>query len=273
MKKRGNQDYELWSERDGFFYDVLTYPNGRFAKFRVRSLVGIIPLYATETIEEDELSQFPDFKMSFNWFLENRKDLSEQCIIPLEKKGKKVYLLTLMNEDHLKSVLRYIWDPKEFRSPFGLRSLSKFHLENPFVFENRRIGYEPAESIERIKGGNSNWRGPIWIQTNFMLIDVFKKMAKVALGEIEIKIDEENPANLNHIAQFFADGIISIFKENKEHFRPVLGNSFRFKEDPHWKNYIPFYEYYNPETGQGLGASHQTGWSALVANLISEFRK
>lgn len=273
MKKRGNQNYEMWSERDGFFYDVLTYPNGKFAKFRVRSLVGIIPLYATEIIEESELVQFPEFKMNYDWFLDNRKDLVEQCIIHLEKKGKKVYLLTLMNEEQLKSVLRYIWNPDEFRSTFGLRSLSKFHLENPFVFENRKIGYEPAESVERIKGGNSNWRGPVWIQTNFILIDAFKKMAKVALDEIEIQIGEEKPVDLKQIAHFFADGIISIFTKNKEHHRPVWGSSFRFKEDPHWKDYINFYEYYNPETGQGLGASHQTGWSALVANLISEFRK
>ncbi len=273
MKKRGNQDYEMWSERDGFFYDVLTYPNGKFAKFRVRSLVGIIPLYATEVIEEEELAQFPEFKINYDWFLENRKDLVEQCIIPLEKKGKKVYLLTLMNENQLKSVLRYIWNPNEFRSPYGLRSLSKFHLENPFIFENKKIGYEPGDSIERIKGGNSNWRGPIWIQTNFILIDAFKKMAKVALDEIEIKVGEEQPANLDQIAHFFADGIISIFTKNNENIRPVWGSSFRFKDDPHWNNYIEFYEYYNPETGKGLGASHQTGWSALVANLISEFRK
>jgi len=273
MKKRGNRDYEMWSERDGFFYDVLTYPNGKFAKFRVRSLVGIIPLYATEIIEEEELAQFPEFKMNYDWFMENRKDLVEQCIIPLEKKGKKVYLLTLMNEDQLKSVLRYIWNPEEFRSSFGLRSLSKFHLAHPFEFENRKIGYEPAESVERIKGGNSNWRGPIWIPTNFILIDAFKKMAKVALGEIEIKVDDEKEADLEQIAHFFADGIISIFTKNSENVRPVWGSSFRFKEDPHWNNYIQFSEYYNPETGQGLGASHQTGWSALVANLIEEFRK
>jgi hypothetical protein len=273
MKKRGNQNYEMWSERDGFFYDVLTYPNGKFAKFRVRSLVGIIPLYATEVIEEDELAQFPEFKANYDWFLDNRKNLVEQCIIPLEKKGKKVYLLTLMNEDQLKSVLHYIWNPDEFRSSYGLRSLSKYHLENPFIFENKKIGYEPAESMERIKGGNSNWRGPIWIPTNFILIDVFKKMAKVALNEIEIKVGEEKPVNLDQIAHFFADGIISIFAKDKENTRPVWGNSFRFKEDPHWKDYIQFYEYYNPETGQGLGASHQTGWSALVANLILEFKK
>ncbi|MBS0604794.1 MAG: glucosidase [Verrucomicrobia bacterium] len=273
MKKRGSRDYELWSDKDGFFYDVLTYPDGSFAKFRVRSLVGIIPMYATEVLEEKELDEFPEFKQNYNWFLENRKDLTEQCIIRLERGGKKFFLITLMNEDQMKSVLRYIWDPEEFRSPFGLRSLSKYHLENPFVFENKRIGYEPAESIDRIKGGNSNWRGPIWIQTNYMLIDSLKKMAKVAMSEFKVSADGEKEVDLEEMAEFFADRIISLFTKNQEGYRPFLGSSFPFNQDPHWKDYIHFYEYYNPETGKGLGASHQTGWSALVANLISEFRK
>ncbi len=273
MKKRGNRDYEMWSERDGFFYDVLTYPNGKFAKFRVRSLVGIIPMYASETLEESELEQFPEFKRNYDWFLANRKDLVNSCIIPLQRKGKKVFLLTLMNEEQLKSVLRYIWDPNEFRSHFGIRSLSKFHQNSPFVFENKRIGYEPGDSLERIKGGNSNWRGPIWIQTNFMLIDSLMKMSKVALDEFKISVDDEHPVDLEEMAHSIANRVISLFTKNKEHNRPIWGTSFKFKNDPHWKDYLHFYEFYNPDTGQGLGASHQTGWSALVANLISDFRK
>jgi hypothetical protein len=273
MKKRGNRDYEMWSDRDGFFYDVLTYPDGKYAKFRVRSLVGIIPLYATEIFEEKELEQFPEFKRNYDWFLENRKDLVNSCIIPIQKKSKKVFLLTLMTEEQLKSVLRYIWDPSEFRSSFGLRSLSKVHLDNPFVFENKRVGYEPGDSRERIKGGNSNWRGPIWMQTNYMLIDVLSKMSKVALKEFKINVEHENAVDLEQMASSFADRIISIFAKDNDGNRPVWGPSFPFKNDPHWKDYIPFYEFYNPETGQGLGASHQTGWSALVANLIADFRK
>jgi hypothetical protein len=272
MKKRGHRDYEMWSERDGFFYDVLTYPDGSFAKFRVRSLVGLIPIYATETLEEAELDQFPEFKRNYKWFLENRKELVEHCIIPIQKENKKVYLLTLMNEAQLKSVLRYVWDPAEFRSPFGLRSLSKYHLENPFIFENRRIGYEPGDSVERIKGGNSNWRGPIWIQINYMLIDALHKMADVAWSEFKISVDQESPVDLKEMANTFANGVISLFSKDKDHHRPIWGPTFRFKDDPHWKEYIHFYEFYNPETGQGLGASHQSGWSSLVANLISDFR-
>ncbi|MBS0620327.1 MAG: glucosidase [Verrucomicrobia bacterium] len=273
MKKRGHTDYEMWSDRDGFFYDVLTFPNGNFAKFRVRSLVGIIPLYATEVITEEELAQYPEFKGNFEWFLANRKDLVEPCIIPLDKKGKKVHLLTLMNEDHLKSVLRYVWDPQEFRSDFGVRSLSKFHLEYPFEFEGKKIGYEPAESIERIKGGNSNWRGPIWLPTNFILIDVLKRIADVTGNQMKITVDAEPTVNIEQIANSFADRIISIFAKDENQYRPYWGPNFRFKDDPNWTDHLLFNEYFHADTGQGLGSSHQTGWTALVANLIDLFRR
>lgn len=273
MKKRGNQDYEMWSDKDGFFYDVLTYPDGKFAKFRVRSLVGIIPLYATELLDEKELHSFPEFQKNFHWFLENRKDLVEQCIIPFKKEGKNIFLLTLMDEKHLSSVLRYIWDPNEFRSLFGLRSLSKYHLNHPFTFENKKIGYEPAESLEKIKGGNSNWRGPIWIQTNYMLIDALRKISQAFGENWYVSIVGEDPVTPQQMAESFANRLISLFLKDQEGTRPIWGREFPFKSDPHWNDYIHFYEYFNPETGQGLGASHQTGWSALVANLIQEFRQ
>ncbi len=265
MKKRGNQDYEMWSDKDGFFYDVLTYPNGFFTKFKVRSLVGIIPLYATEVITETELAQFPEFKKNYLWFLDNRKNLVEPCIQFFDVNGEKVYLLALMNAVQMKSVLHYICSKEEFCSSFGLRSLSKYHQEHPFVFENKRIGYEPAESLEKIKGGNSNWRGPIWIQTNFMLIDALKKIAKTPVR------DEKE--DLSQRAEEFADHVISLFKKNIQGIRPFFGENFPFSQDPNFCDYIQFYEYYNPETGKGLGASHQTGWSALVANLIADFRR
>ena len=265
MKKRGNQDYEMWSDKEGFFYDVLTYPNGRFAKFRVRSLVGIIPMYATDVITEKELDLFPEFKRNYLWFLKNRKDLTDPCITPFESKGEKGYLLALMNASQLNSVLGYIFNPEEFYSPFGLRSLSKYHQNCPFVFENKKIGYEPAESLERIKGGNSNWRGPIWIQTNFMLIDALKKMDKSGIQGLDESLEKK--------ADLFVEGVLSLFKKNGEGVRPFLGEDFPFKKDPHFCDHIQFYEYYNPETGKGLGASHQTGWSALVANLITDFRQ
>ena len=273
MKKRGHTNYELWSDSDGFFYDVLTYPDGRFDKFRVRSIVGIIPLYAIELLEEHEIDAFPEFKANFFWFLQNRQDLVSHCIIPIQQENKTHYILTAMNKDQLKSVLRYVWDPTEFRSDFGFRSLSKFHADYPFVFQNRKIGYEPAESTEKIKGGNSNWRGPIWMPANYMLINALKALASVSKNKAKVEVAGEKPINVGEMATSFSERLISLFKKDASGFRPYMGPDFPFKQDPHWTNYLCFYEYYNPETGKGLGASHQTGWSALVANLIDEHVK
>lgn len=270
MKRRGAQDYELWSDRDGFFYDVLTYPDGRFDKFRVRSLVGIIPLYATDLIEERELDLFPEFKTNFLWFVKNRQDLVSQCITPIQREGKTNYIIALMKEEQLKSVLRYVWDPTEFRSDFGLRSLSKFHLEHPFVFQGRKIGYEPAESSEKIMGGNSNWRGPIWMPANYMLIHALRKLSHFSKNELKVVVKGENPVSIEEMATSFAQRLLKLFKKNDQGLYPYLGPHFPFSKDPLWVDHLLFNEYYHPETGQGLGASHQTGWSALVANLIHE---
>ncbi len=264
MKKRGDQDYEMWSEKDRFFYDVLTYPGGAFAKFRVRSLVGIIPLYAVDFLTEEELNAHPEFAKNFFWFLENRKDFVSSCIIPVPKKKK--YVLALMTENQLKSVLEYVWNPAEFRAEYGLRSLSKFHEHSPFVFEGRSVGYEPAESLHKVKGGNSNWRGPVWIPTTFLLIDSLRKFADAFEDEMRIEIPQESSVNLHDIAHSFAYRILSIFQKNASGNRPYLAHTFQNHAE--WQEHLLFYEYYHPETGQGLGASHQGGWSALVANLI-----
>ena len=273
MKKRGDRDYELWSEKDGFFYDVLTYPDGTFAKFRVRSLVGLIPIYAVEYITEEELKKFPDFRENFHWFLKNRPDLVENCVISKEKEDEKYYVLTPMNKDQLKSVLHYVWNPEEFRSEFGLRSLSKYHEESPFEFEGRKVHYEPAESSERIKGGNSNWRGPIWMQASYLMIESLQKLALAFQEEIHIKVEEENPVTLHDMASSFSERVLSLFKLNEEGVRPFHGPFFPYSKDPFWRDHLQFYEYFHPELGKGLGASHQCGWTALVANVIDELRR
>jgi hypothetical protein len=272
MKKRGNQDYEMWSDRDGFFYDVLTYPDGTFAKFRVRSLVGVIPLYAVEILHEETLKEFPEFRRNFEWFLNNRKDLTASCVIQTEREGKKCYVLALMHKKQLESVLRYIWDPGEFRSSYGLRSLSKFHEKHPFVFQGKRVGYEPAESLEKVKGGNSNWRGPVWMPTAFLLIDSLKRLSQAFREEILIQVRGEEAVHVETMARSFVDRLLSLWLPNAEGYRPFLGPSFPYKGDPHWRDLLLFHEYFHPETGEGLGASHQTGWTALAANLIDEFR-
>ena len=274
MKKRGNQKYELWSERDGFFYDVLTYPDGKFAKFRVRSLVGIIPFYAVETLESCEMERYPEFHKNFIWFQKNRPHLVEHCVVPIKQNNQKErYLFTVMEKSQLNSVLKYIWNPQEFRAQFGLRSLSKFHEKNPFVFEEKKVAYEPAESLNKVKGGNSNWRGPIWMPTNFLLIDALKKFAQAFKGSVKIGAEGEQEVDLEMMARSFADRLIALFANDAKGERPFFGPHFPFKRDPHWKDHLFFHEYFNPETGQGCGACQQAGWTALVANLIDEFRR
>ncbi len=272
MKIRGNQQYELWSERDGFFYDVLSYPDGHFSKFRVRSLVGLIPLYAVDLITQEELDKFPEFKRNFLWFLKNRKTLTQDCALPIQDPEGQKYLLTLANQEHLTRILGYVWNPEEFRSPFGLRSLSKIHASKPFIYKNHQISYEPGDSLHRVKGGNSNWRGPIWVPTTYLLIQSLKKLGKVYGNQVQINVPNEPSVGIGEMAQNFANMLIALFQKDARGIRPFLGENFPRAQDPHFCDLIQFYEFYHGDTGRGLGASHQTGWSGLVANLIQEFR-
>jgi mannosylglycerate hydrolase MGH1-like protein len=275
MKHMGNRNYQLWDEEDLFFYDVLRFPDGTFQKFRVRSLVGIIPLYAIERLEEDWIKPFPEFSANFHWFLKNRQDIVERCVTIVERDNKKVYILAIVNESQLRHLLERIWDPAEFRSDYGLRSLSKWHENYPFVFENSRVGYEPAESVEMLKGGNSNWRGPVWFPTTFMMIESLRKLGKAygPLMKIENPVATEAAITFDEMAKGFADRLISIFSRDANGRRPVYGRVETFQYDPYWKDLILFYEYFQGDTGSGLGASHQTGWTGLVASLIDEWRQ
>lgn len=269
MKTRENRDFELWSEQDGFFYDVLSYPDRTFQQFTIRSLVGIIPLYAVEIITQDELDQLPIFKRDFEWFLSMRSKRIEVCVKTIDEEGHKKYILSLAQKNHLNQVLKYIWDPNEFRSEYGLRSLSKFHDQHPFIFENWKLHYEPGESLEKVKGGNSNWRGPIWMPTTYLFIKSLHTYS-YAFKEMRVEHPGENSISLEEMAQSFSQRLISIFAQNKDGYRPFWGDQFPYAQDPFWKDYLLFNEYFHGDTGKGLGASHQTGWTALVANLIEE---
>jgi len=277
MKKMGGRNYSLWDEKDRFFYDVLRYPNGEFHKFRVRSLVGLIPLYAIERLEEDWLKPFPEFQGNLNWFLKNRQDLVQSCVTTIEREdgGGKVHVLAIVDEAQMRHLLERIWDPAEFRSDYGLRSLSKYHEEHPFVFGRNQVAYEPAESIEMLKGGNSNWRGPVWFPTSFMMIESFRKLGKAYGAELSVESAAANEPSvtLNDMAQGFADRMIQLFTRNEDGVRPVHGKYEKFQTDPHWRDLLLFYEYFHGDTGMGLGASHQTGWTGLVASLIDEWRR
>jgi hypothetical protein len=273
IKNRGGVGLQLWDETDGFFYDVLENPDGTYHKFRVRSLVGLIPFFAIERLEEDWLEPFAEFRSNLNWLLQNRRDLVEHCVTTLEEDDKKIHVCAVMNPEQIRRMLQRVWDPTEFRSDYGLRSLSRFHRENPIHFGSSTLRYEPAESIVKLKGGNSNWRGPIWFPIAFMMIESLRKLSAGFGSRFTVPTaDTEDGIGLAEMANGFADRLISLFVPDGAG-RPIYGTQRKFQSDPHWRDLLLFHEYFDGDTGAGLGASHQTGWTALVASLIDEWRR
>ncbi len=275
MKKMGGRNYQLWDEQDGFFYDVLRHPNGDFHKFRVRSLVGLIPLFAIETLQRSQLEQHKTFLADVEWFIRNRSDLVGHACCAVEDDGDRRYVLGVVDRQHLRRIMARLLDESEFLSPAGLRSLSKYHLEHPFQFGDVTLRYEPAESVERIKGGNSNWRGPVWFPTAYLLIESLIRFSKAYGPEFAVTppVDSGSPVTPRALAEELANRLIGIFKRDNRGFRPCYGGTSKFQQDPHWRDYLLFHEYFNGDDGAGLGAMHQTGWTGLVANLIDEFRR
>jgi hypothetical protein len=275
MKHMGNRDYQLWDEKDGFFYDVLRYPDGRFRKFRIRSLVGIIPLFAIERLELEWIKPLEEFTANVNWFLKNRRELVRNVVHTVERDGQRTHVLTILNQEQLCRIVKRIWDPSEFLSDYGVRSLSKAHATHPFEFDGSLVGYEPAESVVKLKGGNSNWRGPIWFPTCFLLIESLRKLATAFGPTLSVPSPEirGQPILLPEMARALADRLIRIFARDDSGRRPVYGGARKFQEDPHWRDLILFFEYFHGDHGAGLGASHQTGWTALVASIIDEWRR
>ena len=275
MKNMGGRDVQLFDSEDGFFYDVLRYPDGSSQKFRVRSLVGLIPLFAVERLELEWIEPFKEFTANLNWFLKNRRHLVDSVIHPLEgADGKTTYLLTIVDIAQLRRLLGHAHDEREFLSRYGIRSLSKLHEAQPFEWDGRRVAYEPAESAEKLKGGNSNWRGPIWFPTTFLIIESLRKLG-TAFGSrylVETSGSGGQPIALQAIARDIARRMIDIFLLDKNQRRPVYGGAPKFADDPNWRDHLLFYEYFHGDNGAGIGASHQTGWTALVANLIDEWR-
>jgi hypothetical protein len=273
MKHMGGRDYNLWDEEDGFFYDVLRYPNGNYTKLRVRSLVGLVPLFAVERLEEDAIKPFKEFRQSFLWFLKHRQDVAQHCCNRLTREGQDTRVLSIVNPEQLRRILKRLWDSNEFLSDYGLRSLSKAHEAAPFVFDGRRVRYEPGEADTKIKGGNSNWRGPLWFPTTFLMIESLRKLHKAYGPMLDIEDAHNRRVTAGDMAQSLANRMISIFARDAQGRRPVFGTVDKFQHDPYWRDHLQFYEYFHGDTGAGLGASHQTGWTALVASLIDEWRK
>ncbi len=256
----------MWDEQDGFFYDTLCLPDGKHMPLKVRSFVGMIPFFSMDYLDEEELSQFPHFYKHFQLYIQHFNQLVGKCITEYTVKGKKRYFFSLMTLDQMKRTLQKAWDPDEFLSDYGLRSLSKYHEKNPFCFHDNTVGYEPGESLEKIKGGNSNWRGPIWFPTNYLFFGGLKRLSDTVGADHKINVKGKDVA-LHEMVVGLQDRLVNLFRKDQSGMRPVFRDTKGF-EDPHWKDLVQFFEHYHGDTGRGLGASHQTGWSALVANLI-----
>ena len=276
MKRMGGRRYQLWDEDDGFFYDVLRYPNGDFHKFRVRSLVGLIPLYAIDVLSEEGLgSSLPGFLHDVHWFIRNRSDLVGQACYTETRDGIRRDILSIVDRHQLEKALTRIWDENEFLSPAGIRSLSKYHQQHPFSFGHGTVRYEPAEADAKIKGGNSNWRGPIWFPTSYLLIESFAKFSQAFGPEFTVKAPASGgtPITPAEMAREVADRMIGMFTLDAHGRRRIWGGSEKFQQDPLWRDCLLFNEYFHGDDGAGLGANHQTGWTGLVANLIDEWRR
>jgi len=223
-------------------------------------------------IDRQDLDPHPEFLGNVEWFIRNRPDLVGNACYSLD--GQR-YVLSIVDSGQFAHVLRYIWDQEEFLAPQGIRSLSKHHQQHPFFFGGGSVGYEPGESAARIKGGNSNWRGPLWFPTTYLLIRSLLKFSR-ALGPdfaVTTPGSSGRPITPLAMAAEIADRMIGLFRKDEHGRRPSFGAYRKFQEDPHWRDCLLFNEYYNADTGQGLGASHQTGWTGLVANLIDEWRR
>jgi hypothetical protein len=277
MDRIGNLEDELWDEEEGFFYDVLILPDGKSQRMKVNSLVGLLPLASVAIFEEETLKRFPEIIERMRSFATKHPELLAN-IHPISQPGvKNRRMLAVVNEHKLRRILSRMLSEEHFLSPYGLRSLSRWHLEHPYVFqvqgEEYKVEYLPAESNNGLFGGNSNWRGPIWFPMNILIIrgiltyysfygDSFK---------IECPTGSGRMLTLFEVAQELSRRLSSIFEKDSGGRRPVFGGSSKFQEDPEWKDYLLFYEYFHGDNGAGLGAAHQTGWTGLVATLLKIF--
>jgi hypothetical protein len=276
MNDRGGEGVELWDKEDGFYYDVLHLPNGERHYLKVRSLVGLIPLLAVETLEQDIVDKLPGFKRRMQWFIDNHPDVANHIeVAEVPGKGTR-RLLSLVNREQLGSVARYLLDESEFFSPYGIRAISRFHKDSPYVMRvngsDHRVDYEPAESSTGLFGGNSNWRGPIWFPINFLLIESLQKF-HYFYGDglsVELPTGSGRRASLWDAAAEISRRLTRIFLRAEDGTRPVFGGLQKFQTEPEWGDHIYFHEYFHGDSGAGIGASHQTGWTGLVAKLIEQ---
>ena len=276
MRHRGGDQVGLWDDHDGFFYDVLQLPSGHVAPLKVRSAVGLIPLFAVETLESQRLVQLKDFNRRLEWFVANRPDLTSGVASMTEPGRGERRLLSVMSPDQLRRVLQVMLDETEFLSPGGIRATSRFHARAPYELlvgdTIHRVDYEPAESSSGLFGGNSNWRGPVWFPLNFLIIESLQKFHHY-FGDsftIECPTGSGRQMTLREVSVELAGRLTALFLRGPDGTRPVNGGVTMFDRDPYWRDYIFFHEYFHGDTGRGLGANHQTGWTALVAKLLHQ---
>ena len=276
MHDRGGEGIELWDDADGFFYDVLHLPDNRHQYLKVRSLVGLIPLLAVETLEPDAVDKLPGFKRRMEWFIRNRPEFREHVETVERPDGGVRRLLSIVTREQLPRVLRLMLDEGEFLSPHGIRAVSQYHRDHPYVLHvngtEHRVDYEPAESSTGLFGGNSNWRGPIWFPINYLLVESLQKFHHFYGDSLKVEFPtgSRNVANLWDTAAEISRRLTRIFLRDPQGRRPVYGGTEKFQSDPRWRDLVLFYEYFHGDNGAGIGASHQTGWTALVAKLLQQ---
>jgi hypothetical protein len=267
----------MWDEEDGFFYDVLRLPNAEARRLKVRSMVGLLPLCAATPFEPELFDKYPRIMERFQWFLDARPALCASFHDPRKVGVGGRRLFSVMDEQKLRRVLAIMLDEKEFLSPYGIRSLSRAHADHPYVFgvdgAEYRVGYLPAESDTGMFGGNSNWRGPIWMPVNVLILRALLNYYAFYGDSLKVELPTGSGRwlNLYQVAEELARRLCAIFLRDDQGRRPVYGGTRKFQEDPHWRDLVLFYEYFHGDNGAGLGASHQTGWTGIVARLMHLF--
>ncbi len=277
MDRAGEDESEMWDEEDGFFYDVLCFPDGHATRIKVRSLVGLLPLCAATVFEADDLQKLPGLARRCEWLLEEKANLARNIAPPDRPGVDGRLLLAVCDDEKLRRLLSRLLDEGEFLGPYGIRSLSRFHAENPYVFhwegQDYGVGYLPGESDSGMFGGNSNWRGPVWVPANILILRSLTRLyAYHGDGfRVECPTGSGRELSLYEVAEEIARRLVRIFVRDREGRRPVHGGAERFQSDPHWRDHLLFYEYFHGDDGSGIGASHQTGWTGSVAVLLAIF--
>lgn len=276
MNNLGDEDISLWDEEDGFYYDVLHIHGRESMPLKVRSMVGLIPLFAVGTIDPEILDALPNFKRRMQWFIDNRPGLiSNVACMRTPGMGER-RLLAVAYRERLEKVLKVMLDENEFLSPYGIRAVSRYHKENPYVLrvngDEHRVDYEPGESSSGLFGGNSNWRGPIWFPCNYLLVESLQKFHYYFGDDLKVECPTGSGTMMNlwDVSQEISRRMSHIFLKDADGKRPVFGGSEKMQTDEHFRDNVLFYEYFHGDNGTGVGASHQTGWTGLVAKLLQQ---